>query len=68
MTFEEASQKNKWRKATKEEINSINKNNIKELTSLFKDHKTIRVKWVFKTKRNANGDIEKHKVRLVVKG
>ena len=30
--------------------------------------KTIGVKWIFKTKMNANGSINKHKARLVVKG
>ena len=30
--------------------------------------KVIRVKWVYKTKRNIEGKIERHKARLFVKG
>nr|GEV09703.1 ribonuclease H-like domain, reverse transcriptase, RNA-dependent DNA polymerase [Tanacetum cinerariifolium] len=33
-----------------------------------KGHKAIGLKWVFKTKRDANGNIIKHKARLVAKG
>ncbi|KAE8658327.1 Meiotic recombination protein DMC1-like protein [Hibiscus syriacus] len=39
-----------------------------ELTSLPKGHKAIGVKWVYKTKQNAKGEIERHKARLVAKG
>nr|GEW23764.1 ribonuclease H-like domain, reverse transcriptase, RNA-dependent DNA polymerase [Tanacetum cinerariifolium] len=49
------------------EIDSINKNNTWKLTTLSKDHKAIGLKWVFKTKRDANGEILKHKARLVAK-
>jgi len=41
ITFEEAYQKDKWKKAMKEEINSIIKNNTWELTTLFEGHNTI---------------------------
>ncbi|KAL5537821.1 hypothetical protein UlMin_043514 [Ulmus minor] len=51
-----------------EEIKAIEKNDTWELTSLPKGHKAIGVKWVYKTKRNAKGEIERHKARLVAKG
>ncbi|GJX54274.1 ribonuclease H-like domain, reverse transcriptase, RNA-dependent DNA polymerase [Tanacetum coccineum] len=38
------------------------------LTSLPPGHKAIGLKWVFKTKRDADGKIIKHKARLVAKG
>jgi len=38
------------------------------LTTLPKGHNTIGVNWIFKTKRNAEGEIKKHKARLVAKG
>nr|GEW90532.1 ribonuclease H-like domain, reverse transcriptase, RNA-dependent DNA polymerase [Tanacetum cinerariifolium] len=52
----------------KVELDSINKNNTWELTTLPKGHKAIGLKWVFKTKKDANGNIIKHKAILVAKG
>ena len=51
-----------------EEIAAIEWNNTWELTSLPKGHKTIGVKWVYKTKLKKNGDVDKFKARLVAKG
>lgn len=67
-SFEEAFKKKEWRDAMTTEIQAIEKNQTWELMNLPKDAKPIGVKWVFKTKLNENGDIEKHKARLVVKG
>ncbi|CAL8991481.1 unnamed protein product [Prunus brigantina] len=66
--FSDAAREPKWQKAMDEEIKSIEKNNTWELTELPQGHKTIGVKWVFKTKLNEKGEIYKHKARLVVKG
>ncbi|KAE8727985.1 hypothetical protein F3Y22_tig00004899pilonHSYRG00012 [Hibiscus syriacus] len=68
MSFQEAVQEKKWRDAMDEEIKAIEKNDTWELTSLPKGHKAIGVKWVYKTKQNAKGEIERHKARLVAKG
>ena len=68
IAFEEAYREDKWKKAMKEEINSIRKNDTWELTTLPEGHNAIGVKWIFKTKKNAEGEIEKHKARLVAKG
>ena len=51
-----------------EEILSIEKNDTWELINLLQDHQAIKVKWVYKTKTNTRGKIEKYKARLVVKG
>ncbi|MBE2321323.1 hypothetical protein DVA67_035740, partial [Solirubrobacter sp. CPCC 204708] len=51
-----------------EEIESIEKNKTWELTTLPKGRKTIGVKWVYKTKRNAQGEVQRYKARLVAKG
>lgn len=68
VTFEETYHEDKWKQTTKKENNSIIKNNTWELTTLSKGHNAIGVKWIFKTKKNAKGEIEKHKARLVEKG
>ncbi|KAD4179957.1 hypothetical protein E3N88_28548 [Mikania micrantha] len=66
--YKEASVDKKWIEAMQAEIDSINKNNTWNLTDLPSNHKAIGLKWVFKTKRDASGNIIKHKARLVAKG
>ena len=51
-----------------EEIKAIMKNDTWELTTLPKGHKAIGVKWMYKIKRNAKGEIERYNARLVAKG
>ena len=51
-----------------EEINAIKKNNTWELSTLPKGYEAIGVKWVYKAKKNAQGDVERYKARLVAKG
>ena len=51
-----------------EEMNAIEKNKTRELVDFPKGKKFIGVKWVYKIKSNAEGNIERHKARLVVKG
>ena len=50
------------------EIEEINRNDTWEMTELPENGKIIEVKWVYKIKFNENGEIDKHKARLVVKG
>jgi hypothetical protein len=50
------------------EIAAIESNNTWELTALPTSAKKIGVKWIYKTKYNEQGKIEKHKARLVAKG
>ncbi|CAM8953275.1 unnamed protein product [Rhodiola kirilowii] len=50
-----------------EEIGAIKKNYTWELTDLPEGHKAIGVKWVYKTKTNQDGEVEKYKARLVSK-
>ncbi|GKE57400.1 ribonuclease H-like domain, reverse transcriptase, RNA-dependent DNA polymerase [Tanacetum coccineum] len=66
--YKEASSDQKWIEAMKVELDSINRNNTWKLTTLPKGHKALGLKWVFKTKRDANGNIIKHKARSVAKG
>ncbi|CAA7040776.1 unnamed protein product [Microthlaspi erraticum] len=68
VTFEDAVQDEVWRKAMEAEIKSIEENNTWELMELPEGAKVIGVKWVFKTKFNERGDIDKFKARLVAKG
>ncbi|KAL2235602.1 UNVERIFIED_CONTAM: Retrovirus-related Pol polyprotein from transposon TNT 1-94 [Sesamum indicum] len=68
LSYEDATHERKWRKAIDEEIKPITKNDTWELVPLPKDKNAIGVKWVYKIKRNAKGEIEKNKAILVAKG
>ena len=67
VTCEEVMNFSKWRIAMKIEIDAIERNETWELTDLPKGMKKIGVKWVFKTKLNENGEVDKCKARLVAK-
>ena len=51
-----------------EELSMIEKNNTWELINRPTHKKAIGVKWVYRTKLNPDGSVNKHKARLVVKG
>jgi hypothetical protein len=51
----------------KEELTMIEKNETWILVDRPIHKKVIGMKWIFKTKLNANGNINKYKARLVVK-
>lgn len=67
-TFEEVEKSLKWREAMNEEISSIERNQTWELSELPEGAKCIGVKWIYKTKLNENGEVNKYKARLVAKG
>nr|CAN63433.1 hypothetical protein VITISV_033829 [Vitis vinifera] len=66
--FVEAAENKRWRVAMQEELDMIDKNNTWELVDRPSHKKPIGVKWVYRTKLNSDGSINKHKARLVVKG
>ena len=57
-----------WYDAMKEKMESMAKNQVWELVHLPEGAKPISSKWVYKTKRNASGKVERFKARLVAKG
>ena len=57
-----------WYNAMKEEMNSMKSNEVWDLVELPNGVKAIGCKWVFKTKRDSLGNIERYKARLVAKG
>ena len=59
---------NKWEAAMEDEYHSLLANGTWELTTLPKDRKAVGCKWVFKTKRDASGEVVRRKARLVARG
>jgi hypothetical protein len=58
----------KWKIATEEELNALNRNNTWDIVDKPANRKIMDNRWVFRIKRNADGSIERYKARLVVKG
>ena len=64
----ESDDSRKWIDAINEELKSMDQNGVWDLVELPNKCKKIGYKWVFKTKRDAKGNIERYKARLVAKG
>nr|CAN66083.1 hypothetical protein VITISV_028833 [Vitis vinifera] len=63
-----SSNSHKWIEAMNEEYKSMQDNKVWELVPLPVSTKPIGCKWIFKTKRDSNGNVERYKARLVAKG
>ena len=57
-----------WYNAMKDEMNSMRCNDVWDLVELPNGAKAIGCKWVFKTKKDSLGNIDRYKARLVAKG
>jgi hypothetical protein len=68
IAFDEAIKDSKWRKAMDAEIEAIERNHTWELMELPEGEKTVGVKWIYRTKLNEKGEVDKFKARLVAKG
>ena len=58
----------KWISAMKDKLASMYKNDVWDLVEFCTSCKSAKCKWVFKTKQNAQGEFERYKVRLAIKG
>ena len=70
-TYQEAMNRpdaNKWQDAMKVEMKTLVSLDTYELTCLPQERTSIGSKWVFKLKRDTNGNITKYKARLVAQG
>ncbi|PNX91272.1 copia-type polyprotein, partial [Trifolium pratense] len=67
-TYDEAAKSQVWIDAMNQEIESIERNKTWKLTTLPEDANVIGVKWIYKTKYNEKGEVDKYKARLVGKG
>ena len=68
LSFKEAVYEEKWQKMMNEEIEAIKRNNTWDLTDLPKGAQPIGVKWVYMKKTNADGEVDRYKARLTMKG
>ncbi|XP_068343981.1 uncharacterized mitochondrial protein AtMg00810-like [Pyrus communis] len=66
--FDDAVKEDTWKVAMQKEINVIVKNKTWELVDKPCDNSVIGVKWIYKTKLNEDGSIQRKKARLVAKG
>ena len=63
-----SSNSQKWIDAMKDEMKSMKDNDVWDLVELPEGAKPIGCKWIFKTKRDSKGNVERYKARLVAKG
>ena len=61
LTYSEAAKEEVWRQAMREEMLAIDQNNTWELENPLPNCKPIGLKWIFKLKKNSQGEVIKHK-------
>ena len=57
----------KWMNSMKDELKSMDQNEVWDLIELPEGYKKVGCKWVYKTKRDSKGNIKRFKARLVAK-
>ncbi|KAJ4764474.1 Gag/pol [Rhynchospora pubera] len=67
-TFLQANKVAHWQEAMAKEIQALHHNNTWTLVSPPVNQHVVGCKWIFKTKRHADGTVERYKARLVAKG
>jgi hypothetical protein len=67
-SLSEAMHDPKWKHAMEEEFSALMKNGTWHLVPASQASNIIGCKWVYKMKRKADGTIDRHKARLMVKG
>jgi hypothetical protein len=67
-TFAQAVDQQVWREAMLEEYDYIMHNDVLEVVSRPVGKSVVTSRWLYKTKYAADGSIEKHKARFVVRG
>lgn len=66
-TYREIATEMTWWEVMLKEFEAIKKKKkTRSLTNLLSNHKPINLKWVFNFKKDSEGNIIKHKVRVVV--
>ncbi|KAI5327261.1 hypothetical protein L3X38_026657 [Prunus dulcis] len=66
--FQEANLQNVWRLAMEEELKALDENKTWSVVQLPKGKKVVGSRWIYKTKFNSDGSIERHKARFVARG
>ena len=66
--FSQAVKHKEWRDAMVQEFNALQRCGTWSLVPYQPDMNVLPNKWVFKTKRRADGTVERHKARLVANG
>ena len=64
----QSSNSENWIEAMNEEYKFMQNNKVWELVPLQEGMKPIGCKWIFETKQNSKGNVDRYKARLVTKG
>ncbi|KAJ4767348.1 polyprotein [Rhynchospora pubera] len=67
-TFNQANKIPHWQDAMRSELKALDQNKTWVLVPAPTNHNVVGCKWIFKTKRKADGSIERYKARLVAQG